>query len=256
MEVPIFAKGLFSRNWEVLNCGSHDDPENNMYFCFTSKKPYKVSESYKAFIDLKVPEDVMGIGADMKGILKAGTYKSESNFVLYHLEKQTGRKDVYAFLNNEDWKTLWELEKTADEGWMEEKYNPKKRLNLKSHKDVYSIELDFQKGTKCNISVVNHKTKEYFYEFFKNTDVGIFLPVVLTSIFVPSMIIKLLPFIIFISSMWFMIKIRNNKDLLILKIHGYSNIKIFFILAITSFLIGWIILFVASPFTSSMVIRD
>lgn len=141
-----------------------------MYFCFTSKKPYKVSESYKAFIDLKVPEDVMGIGADMKGILKAGTYKSESNFVLYHLEKQTGRKDVYAFLNNEDWKTLWELEKTADEGWMEEKYNPKKRLNLKSHKDVYSIELDFQKGTKCNISVVNHKTKEYFYEFFKNTD--------------------------------------------------------------------------------------
>ena len=90
-------------------------------------------------------------------------------------------------------------------------------------------------------------------EFFKNTDVGIFLPIVLTSIFVPSMIIKLLPFIIFISSMWFMIKIRNNKDLLILKIHGYSNIRIFFILAFTSFLIGWIILFVASPFTSSMV---
>ena len=50
-------------------------------------------------------------------------------------------------------------------------------------------------------------------EFLKNTEVGIFLPVILASIFVPSMIIKLLPFIIFISSMWFMIKIRNNNNI-------------------------------------------
>ena len=44
------------------------------------------------------------------------------------------------------------------------------------------------------------------------------MPLILTSIFVPSMIIKILPFIIFISSMWFMMKIRNNKDLLTLKV--------------------------------------
>ena len=30
--------------------------------------------------------------------------------------------------------------------------------------------------------------------------------------------------------MWFMTKIRNNKDLLTLKVFGYSNMKIFFIL--------------------------
>ena len=35
------------------------------------------------------------------------------------------------------------------------------------------------------------------------------------------MLIKILPFIIFISSMCHM-KIRNNKDLLILKVFGYS----------------------------------
>ena len=28
--------------------------------------------------------------------------------------------------------------------------------------------------------------------------------------------------------MWFMIKIRNNKDLLTMKVFGYSNIKIFY----------------------------
>ena len=79
-------------------------------------------------------------------------------------------------------------------------------------------------------------------EFFKNIEVDILMPLMLTSIFVPSMIIKLLPFIIFVSSMWFMVKIRNNKDLLTLKVYGYSNIKIFSILAMTSFLFGWIVL--------------
>ncbi len=89
-------------------------------------------------------------------------------------------------------------------------------------------------------------------EFFKNINVSFFTPLMLTSIYIPSMIIKILPFIIFISSMWFMIKIRNNKDLLTLKVFGYSNLKIFFILAFTSFVLGWVILFFANPITSSM----
>ena len=72
-------------------------------------------------------------------------------------------------------------------------------------------------------------------EFFKNFDVSFYTPLLLTSISVPNIIIKILPFIIFISSMWFMVKIRNNKDLLTMKTFGYSNIKIFFILAFTSF---------------------
>ena len=78
------------------------------------------------------------------------------------------------------------------------------------------------------------------------------VPLVLTIIFIPGMIIKLLPFIIFISSMWFMMKIRNNKDLLTLKVFGYSNLKIFFILALFSFILGWIILFAINPITASM----
>ena len=89
-------------------------------------------------------------------------------------------------------------------------------------------------------------------EFFKNLNVSFLTPLMLTSIFIPSMIIKILPFIIFISSMWFMMSIRNNKDLLTLKTFGYSNLKIFLILAFTSFLLGWIILIIFNPITSSM----
>ena len=90
-------------------------------------------------------------------------------------------------------------------------------------------------------------------EFFKNLDVSIFIPITLTALFIPSLLIKMLPFIIFISSLWYLWNLRNNKDLLNLKVFGYSNFKIFFILAFTSFIFGWIVLFAVNPFTSTMV---
>ena len=89
-------------------------------------------------------------------------------------------------------------------------------------------------------------------EFFKNLKVSIFFPLFLTSMIIPSLIIKILPFIIFVSSMWFMLKLRNSSELSSLKIYGYSNLKIFLILAFTSFFLGWVILFFANPVTSSM----
>ena len=49
-------------------------------------------------------------------------------------------------------------------------------------------------------------------EFFKNLNVSFTTPLIMTSIFIPSMIINILPFVIFISSIWFVIKIKNNKD--------------------------------------------
>lgn len=89
-------------------------------------------------------------------------------------------------------------------------------------------------------------------EFFKNLNVSILTPLLLTCIYIPSLIIKILPFIIFISSMWFMIELKKNKDLLTIKIFGYSNIKIFFILASCAFILGWLVLFLLNPITSSM----
>tara|TARA_B100000963_G_scaffold240500_1_gene210415 strand:- start:12539 stop:13627 length:1089 start_codon:yes stop_codon:yes gene_type:complete len=89
-------------------------------------------------------------------------------------------------------------------------------------------------------------------EFFKDSDASIFTPLFLTSLYIPGLIIQLLPFIIFITSLKFIVDIRNNKDLLTLKILGYSNFKIFFTFAITSFLLGWMILFFMNPITSIM----
>ena len=90
-------------------------------------------------------------------------------------------------------------------------------------------------------------------EFFKNLDEPAMTPVILTALYIPSLIIKLLPFIIFISSMWFLLHLRNVKDLLNLKVFGYSNFKIFFVLGASSFIFGWLILFAINPITSAMI---
>ena len=47
-------------------------------------------------------------------------------------------------------------------------------------------------------------------EFFKNLNTSVVIPLVLTALYIPSMIIELLPFIIFVSSMWFLLIIRNS----------------------------------------------
>ncbi len=90
-------------------------------------------------------------------------------------------------------------------------------------------------------------------EFFKNLDTSFFFPISMTTLYIPNMMFKLLPFIIFISSMWFLLNLRNSSDLLSLKVFGYSNFKILFILGISSFIFGWFVLFAINPFTSVMV---
>ncbi len=90
-------------------------------------------------------------------------------------------------------------------------------------------------------------------EFFKNLDTSIFFPISMTTLYIPNMMFKLLPFIIFISSMWFLLNLRNSADLLSLKVFGYSNFKILYILGLSSFIFGWIVLFAINPFTSVMI---
>ena len=89
-------------------------------------------------------------------------------------------------------------------------------------------------------------------EFFKNQDQHL-IPFFLTFLYIPNLIIKLLPFIIFISAMWYLIYIKTNKDLLSLKVFGYSNLKIIFLISLSALLFGIVTLIVFSPLTSSMI---
>ena len=90
-------------------------------------------------------------------------------------------------------------------------------------------------------------------EFFKDLNVSFETPLVLTLMFVPNIVVKMFPFIIFASTMYYLVDINKNKELITFKIFGFSNIKIITILSVTTFLIGLIILLTINPITSSMV---
>ena len=90
-------------------------------------------------------------------------------------------------------------------------------------------------------------------EFLKNLNLPFALPIVLSLSYVPTLILELFPFIIFLSSMYYFLHLRSSKDLLSIKVFGYSNIKIILVLSFFSFLLGLFVLFALNPITSSLI---
>ena len=62
--------------------------------------------------------------------------------------------------------------------------------------------------------------------FFKDIDVGIYIPLFFTSLKVPSLVNEMLPFIFLISGIWFFLKIKKNDEITAMKISGMSNISV------------------------------
>ena len=89
--------------------------------------------------------------------------------------------------------------------------------------------------------------------YFTDYDVGIMIPIALSFMVVPSILINIFPFIIFLSSMWVLIKLKNSGELLSLKTFGFSNARFVYLLGISSFFLGVIILLAFNPITSLMV---
>ena len=89
--------------------------------------------------------------------------------------------------------------------------------------------------------------------FFKDIDVGIYLPILLTSLIVPSLLYNMMPFIILISGIWFFLKIKKNDEITAMKISGMSNFSVILIPSIISVLIGIFIITSLNPITSTFV---
>ena len=103
----------------------------------------------------------------------------------------------------------------------------------------------------CCLGLILNLFEEINY--FKNYDVGIGLPLVLSLMIIPSIVINMLPFILFLSSMWVFIKLKNNRDILALKTFGLSNLKFLILFCFTSVFIGTVTLFTLTPITSIVV---
>ena len=89
--------------------------------------------------------------------------------------------------------------------------------------------------------------------FFKDFDVGIKMPILLSILFVPNLLYNMFPFIILLSGIWFFLKIKKNDEIIALKISGLSNISVLIIPSILSIVIGIFFITMFNPITSTFV---
>ena len=86
--------------------------------------------------------------------------------------------------------------------------------------------------------------------FFKDINIGIYIPILLTSLKVPSLLNDMLPFIVLISGIWFFLKIKKSDEIIAMKVSGMSNVSVILIPSVISVLIGIFFVTIISPMTS------
>ena len=92
------------------------------------------------------------------------------------------------------------------------------------------------------------------FNFFKSKkDLKFIFFLIFTILKIPNVLINLFPFIVLFGGIVFYLKIYNHNEVISLRVMGYSNIQIILIPALTSFIIGYIIVFLIVPFSSSML---
>ena len=92
------------------------------------------------------------------------------------------------------------------------------------------------------------------FDFFKSKkDLKFIFFIIFTILKIPNLLINLFPFIVLFGGIVFYLKIYNHNEVISLRVMGYSNIQIILIPALTSFVIGYIIVFLIVPFSSSML---
>jgi lipopolysaccharide export system permease protein len=92
------------------------------------------------------------------------------------------------------------------------------------------------------------------FNFFKSKkDLKFTFFIIFTILKIPNVLINLFPFIVLFGGIVFYLKIYNHNEVISLRVMGYSNIQIILIPALTSFVIGYIIVFLIVPFSSSML---
>jgi lipopolysaccharide export system permease protein len=92
------------------------------------------------------------------------------------------------------------------------------------------------------------------FNFFKSKkDLKFIFFIIFTILKIPNVLINLFPFIVLFGGIVFYLKIYNHNEVISLRVMGYSNMQIILIPALTSFIIGYIIIFLIVPFSSSML---
>ena len=91
--------------------------------------------------------------------------------------------------------------------------------------------------------------------FFKDIDIGIYIPILLSLLFVPSLLYNMFPFIILLSGIWFFLKIRKSDEVTAMKVSGMSNFSIILVPSFLSIILGIFFITSLNPITSVLVTK-
>ncbi len=91
--------------------------------------------------------------------------------------------------------------------------------------------------------------------FFKDLDVGIYLPIMMTTLFVPTLLYNMFPFIVLLSGIWFFLKIKKSDEVTAMKVFGMSNFSIIIVPGLISILLGVFFVTSINPITSVLVMK-
>ena len=89
--------------------------------------------------------------------------------------------------------------------------------------------------------------------FFKDYDVTIKVPILLSFLFIPSLIYNMFPFIVLLSGIWFFLKIKKTEEIIAMKVSGMSNFSVIIVPSIISIILGIVFVTSINPITSVMV---
>ena len=89
--------------------------------------------------------------------------------------------------------------------------------------------------------------------FFKDLEIGLNVPIILSALFVPSLLYNMFPFVILISGIWFFLRIKKTDEIIALKVSGISNFSIIIIPSIVAIILGILIITAFNPITSVLV---
>ena len=88
---------------------------------------------------------------------------------------------------------------------------------------------------------------------FKDYGVGIKIPIVLSLLFVPSLIYNMFPFVILLAGIWFFLKIKRTDEIIAMKVSGMSNFSVILVPSVISIILGILFITLINPITSVLV---
>jgi hypothetical protein len=126
-DIVIFDSGQMKDGWEAIPFPNPKAGE--IYFGFKSAKKYPTAPNDRLELELRVKQDLSGIGPERKGVLPVGVYKARGTYsVLIDEWKPPGevseetiskvRKQFDFTAGLESWDEQWDFQITSQEGWL------------------------------------------------------------------------------------------------------------------------------------------